>query len=672
MKLRQFIGLFAALWICGASATTVQDITAKQGAALNVTLAGAESSLQGRTLRMHVRKTFATTSTKFVASTSDGRLTVGSTPYTSAALSVGSDVLAAVPVTAPVEYWVYDVESYTTAADVRREWSGKFTITRDVTRDTEAATETALSGAVLYSGPQSLTADQQTQAWGNIGGSEQARDAIGTALVAGSGMTVTVSDAGDTITLASSGGGGGASDHGDLTGLGDDDHTQYHNDARGDARYEALGAVSTHNGVTTAHGISSYGATLVDDANAGAARTTLGLGDSAVLSVGTTAGTVAAGDAAAGLITTHAGATDPHGDRAYTDSAIPTAILPIIVSSNTVEQRNGANAQTWRFYSTYTDGSNYERLGFGSATYSGQAWISIGAQTAGTGADRISVAFSPVGDGAVTAHAADGTTAGGENRGLRAVDWQTSRSNAANVASGNTSTIGGGSDNQTPGGGATIAGGLGNLAYDVAAIGGGQSNRASPYAAVAGGLSNQASAEYSSITGGRGSFANGHYSRAGGYSSDARGIYGADVYASGQRAARGDHQRMELVARGTTTGATSTALTTDGGSAGSANQLILPNNSSTTVLVKVTGNVRGASGMWGSLYVIDIKRGANAAATAIEGTPTTVHSTNTTGGGVTFALTADTTNGGLRGTATGDTGLTIDWTAHIESVSATE
>lgn len=33
------------------------------------------------------------------------------------------------------------------------------------------------------------------------------------------------------------GGGGGVTDHGALTGLADDDHSQYHNDARGDARY---------------------------------------------------------------------------------------------------------------------------------------------------------------------------------------------------------------------------------------------------------------------------------------------------------------------------------------------------------------------------------------------------------------------------------------------------
>ena len=33
------------------------------------------------------------------------------------------------------------------------------------------------------------------------------------------------------------GGGGGSSDHGALTGLADDDHPQYHDDARGDVRY---------------------------------------------------------------------------------------------------------------------------------------------------------------------------------------------------------------------------------------------------------------------------------------------------------------------------------------------------------------------------------------------------------------------------------------------------
>jgi hypothetical protein len=46
--------------------------------------------------------------------------------------------------------------------------------------------------------------------------------------------------------------------------------------------FEASGAVSTHAAVTSGvHGISAFGATLVDDADAAAARTTLGLGTAA-------------------------------------------------------------------------------------------------------------------------------------------------------------------------------------------------------------------------------------------------------------------------------------------------------------------------------------------------------------------------------------------------------
>lgn len=41
--------------------------------------------------------------------------------------------------------------------------------------------------------------------------------------------------------ISSGGGGGGVTDHGALTGLADDDHPQYLNNARGDARYSALG-----------------------------------------------------------------------------------------------------------------------------------------------------------------------------------------------------------------------------------------------------------------------------------------------------------------------------------------------------------------------------------------------------------------------------------------------
>ena len=58
--------------------------------------------------------------------------------------------------------------------------------------------------------------------------------------------------------------------------------------------------------------ITVAGKALLDDADAAAQRTTLGLGGSATLNVGTTAGTVAAGDA----LGTHVAAADPHPNYA--------------------------------------------------------------------------------------------------------------------------------------------------------------------------------------------------------------------------------------------------------------------------------------------------------------------------------------------------------------------
>ena len=75
--------------------------------------------------------------------------------------------------------------------------------------------------------------------------------------------------------------------------------------------FEASGAVSTHAALTSSvHGISSFGATLVDDADAATARTTLGLG---------TAATSATGDfEAAGAVSTHAALTSSvHGISSF-------------------------------------------------------------------------------------------------------------------------------------------------------------------------------------------------------------------------------------------------------------------------------------------------------------------------------------------------------------------
>jgi hypothetical protein len=84
--------------------------------------------------------------------------------------------------------------------------------------------------------------------------------------------------------------------------------------------------------------------------------------------------------------------------------------------------------------------------------------------------------------------------AGGNTRGQGAVDLQSARSAATQVASGDYSVIGGGQNNTASGVAATVGGGSGNTASGVAAtVGGGSGNTASGSAAtVGGGLQNTA------------------------------------------------------------------------------------------------------------------------------------------------------------------------------------
>ena len=128
---------------------------------------------------------------------------------------------------------------------------------------------------------------------------------------------------------------------------------------------------------------------------------------------------------------------------------------------------------------------------FSSATQATSQW------TPNNAAANVNAAISPKGTGALVAQIPTGTIVGGNARGQSAVDWQMSRSNANQVASGNYATIGGGANNRVTGASSTVFGGSGNVASGDGSVAGGASCSATNTNSVAIGAASYAIGPYS-------------------------------------------------------------------------------------------------------------------------------------------------------------------------------
>jgi len=273
--------------------------------------------------------------------------------------------------------------------------------------------------------------------------------------------------------------------------------------------------------------------------------------------------------------------------------------------------------------------------------------------TTDTPATNIGAAIVPKGTGAFTLAVPDGTTTGGNARGSRAIDLQLSRSNAAQVASGDNSIAIGrrqtasGANSIAMGGstGANTASGTGSVAIGVGIT-------ASGISAVAMGNTNTASGDFSTAFGG-GTAASGIGATAFGQNSSAY-LSGQLAYANGLLNDSGDAQGSMMVLRRQITGTSQTELFLDG--VGASLRMILPaTNSVWNFRVDVvgacsdSGNGTTVGGdMWASWHTGAIKRiGTTTSIVGTVQTPATAQADTSMNDAV-VTIDADNTNEALR------------------------
>jgi hypothetical protein len=233
----------------------------------------------------------------------------------------------------------------------------------------------------------------------------------------------------------------------------------------------------------------------------------------------------------------------------------------------------------------------------------------------------------------------------------------------SHTANGTYSSLIGGQSSTASGNSSAVISGIGNTASatNSAVLGGSNNIASSNSAAVVGGGSNTADATLSVIIGG--------------FQGATRSITGNFVTPASNTPitnATGRTQLATLLLGRQTTDATATVLTSNTSAAGTANQVILPNNSAYTFQGTCIANVTAGGTTSGWKFEGVIKRGANAASTALVAAviPTVIAQD---AGAVTWvlAVTADTTNGGIAVTVTGAAATTIRWVCKIETTEVT-
>ena len=248
------------------------------------------------------------------------------------------------------------------------------------------------------------------------------------------------------------------------------------------------------------------------------------------------------------------------------------------------------------------------------------------------------------------------------NRNVASGDWSTVAGGSKNVASSNYSFVGGGGSNTAASFYGVICAGLSNsISNTASSILGGSGNTASgSFSVIGAGGNNTTNGDYSSIIGG-----------SNGTTRAIQGMFAIPATNAPISSSQGVSQAALLVLGVQTTDATATVLRSNSSAASGTNQVILPNNSAYYFTGEVVSGVTGGGNSKGWTISGVIKRGANAGATTLVGSTVTSLYADAGASTWTIGLTADTTNGGLTVTFTGQASTTIRVVAQLRTTEMT-
>ena len=559
------------------------------------------------------------------ASTSAAQVALGATATGQALFGAASAAAARTAITAAASGANSDITSLsglTTALSVPQGGTGAVTLTGYVKGGgTSAMTASSTIPTSDISGAAALTKTDDTNVTLTLGGSPS------TALLAATSLAL-----GWTGQLSVSRGGTGAAT---LTGYVKGSGTSAFTASSTIPTSDLTGTLGVANGGTGATTLTGY--VKGSGTSAFTASSTVPTSD--------LSGTVAVANGGTAL-----SSTPTNGQLLIGNGTNYT--LATITAGSGVTVTNGAGTITIAASSSgltnWTEGVN---------TSSPNATVPVVFFNATNAATNVDAVVAPKGTGAFALRTADGTSTGGNKRGTNAVDLQTARGAAAQVASGANSFVAGNSS--TASGAQSVA--IGNT------------NTASGGNSVALGAANTASGNQSSALGGTSNTASGQNSAVvGGSYGTTRGAYGMVHGGSPIANTAGASQHRRTVLGRQTTDTTATVLAADTSAAGATNQVNLPNNSAFYFKGTVIANVTGGGNTKGWTIEGVIKQGANAASTALVGSAT-VTSNYADAGASTWsvAVSADTTNGCLAITVTGQASTTIRWVASIETTEVT-